>query len=688
MACACPPCFCRFASSFRKNKFCGFCGGKRGSLFLPASRVRGVPESLHETLVNSSKSGLWSTHPQLLHGAKYRVINNTAGCSLPRLIIFESEAPPPIWGKGWVPLGSEWIGGGFIRLCVSRGTLVPATHDANSQANAPVQAIFGGHGGSLPFAAVGGQPVGGDGIFRIHTSVPVGQIPVAPHSAAPSGGSSSGVGPMSTSSCCSGRSVGCGSEASFPESGGYSITTPFLPSGAAARPRGSGAAMPMRGAASHDVGATGVATALPHGEVVACLGSAAAARPAVSAAGANPGNHDLVMQASTLFDLALNPADRGGPTPGEGATLPAGGGYPAEGGDGAGGPFAMGPSHDPLEATILKMHNPFAATDPFADAVAPDRPRVHGGPPVSGVALPPSSTCAVPSAMASAMAAPVPVGYAPAAVQRAGDGTFVAPAPQPPKASRHQSKRLKPHEGTPSSWPVGSSAGAGANGGAGGGNGGTAGGSANGRSNASEQSSQDSMDSSSSWSTGAYLLARFKDFSSHLAEKRRQRKQRSTSSTPAGVAHKVSDSSTGLKLSIIEKLGSLLETGDDNQLEHIEKYLIDLNLDGTGVLSQMMDISGRGGGGGGGGGGKAKAPSAGAGSSGGAPPRAPAQIGGADGRPSPPPEVSCPISQFLSSLSSPDGSGVSEEGGALGAMSMSTSASIPLGCPGVLPTVE
>ena len=35
------------------------------------------------------------------------------------------------------------------------------------------------------------------------------------------------------------------------------------------------------------------------------------------------------------------------------------------------------------------------------------------------------------------------------------------------------------------------------------------------------------------------------------------------------------------KLNIINKLGNLLETGDNNQLEHIEKYLIDLNLDGS-----------------------------------------------------------------------------------------------------------
>ena len=75
------------------------------------------------------------------------------------------------------------------------------------------------------------------------------------------------------------------------------------------------------------------------------------------------------------------------------------------------------------------------------------------------------------------------------------------------------------------------------------------------------------------------LLARFKDFSSHLAEKRRSRKQRQAAVPEKRSAS--SETSTGLKLSIIEKLGNLLETGDENQLEHIEKYLIDLNIDGT-----------------------------------------------------------------------------------------------------------
>jgi len=75
--------------------------------------------------------------------------------------------------------------------------------------------------------------------------------------------------------------------------------------------------------------------------------------------------------------------------------------------------------------------------------------------------------------------------------------------------------------------------------------------------------------------TGAYLLERFKTFSSDLAARRKSGK-------------KDASEEGSLKLNIINKLGNLLETGDNNQLEHIEKYLIDLNLDGSmGVCSDV-----------------------------------------------------------------------------------------------------
>jgi hypothetical protein len=63
----------------RKNKFCDFCRGRHGrGLELPAERVRGLPEILDETVINSSDGGVWSIAPTVLRDARFRVINNTA----------------------------------------------------------------------------------------------------------------------------------------------------------------------------------------------------------------------------------------------------------------------------------------------------------------------------------------------------------------------------------------------------------------------------------------------------------------------------------------------------------------------------------------------------------------------------------------------------------------------------------
>jgi hypothetical protein len=53
-----------------KNKFCDLCNGKRGDLFLPLNRVRGLPPSMHEILVNSSEGGVWSVVPSALGNAR------------------------------------------------------------------------------------------------------------------------------------------------------------------------------------------------------------------------------------------------------------------------------------------------------------------------------------------------------------------------------------------------------------------------------------------------------------------------------------------------------------------------------------------------------------------------------------------------------------------------------------------
>ena len=127
----------------RKNKFCLNCNGKRGDLFVNVARVRGLPANMEELVVNSSEGGVWSVSPHQLGSARFRVINNTAGCCQPRLIIFESQPPTLQWGLQWAPIPPDWVHGNMLHLYVSRGTLVPAADRKRARpANCP--------GGVLP----------------------------------------------------------------------------------------------------------------------------------------------------------------------------------------------------------------------------------------------------------------------------------------------------------------------------------------------------------------------------------------------------------------------------------------------------------------------------------------------------------------------------------------------------------
>jgi len=112
-----------------KNKFCEACRGRLGpGLQLPAHRIRGLPEMLDDTVVNSSDGGVWSVAHSVLREARFRVVNNTSGCTRPRIAIFETPAPEALDGGNlpFAPLPDDWFQDGFISFCVSRGTLVPS----------------------------------------------------------------------------------------------------------------------------------------------------------------------------------------------------------------------------------------------------------------------------------------------------------------------------------------------------------------------------------------------------------------------------------------------------------------------------------------------------------------------------------------------------------------------------------
>ena len=197
----------------RKNKFCERCRGRTGAgLLLPTDRVRGLPASLDDIIVNSSEGGVWSFAPTMLGDARFRVVNNTAvrlyspalcaghsragslsraqGCTRPRLAIFEGEPPdtPDAPLLSWVPIPENWAHSeNIINFCVSRGTLIPAAdrkkspvetqntlHRAHNLLIAPqtTRSLVGGPPG-LPLGAPGAPAVYPPGaVHPFHTFQP------------------------------------------------------------------------------------------------------------------------------------------------------------------------------------------------------------------------------------------------------------------------------------------------------------------------------------------------------------------------------------------------------------------------------------------------------------------------------------------------------------------------------------
>lgn len=102
-----------------KTKFCDTC---RKRMVVPANRVRAISEVQEELFHNARSTGVWSTMPGTLGTGRFRIINNTAGCVRPSLILFEDTAPD----LGWPAIPMEWQSPlGLIELCVGKGTLVP-----------------------------------------------------------------------------------------------------------------------------------------------------------------------------------------------------------------------------------------------------------------------------------------------------------------------------------------------------------------------------------------------------------------------------------------------------------------------------------------------------------------------------------------------------------------------------------
>jgi hypothetical protein len=107
-----------------KTKFCAEC---KATMIVSSARVRALSDELAEVFVNNHSGGLWTKASfAYREEVRYRVVNNTNGCLLPVLIIFEQEAPH--WFESIEMPKQLQSDDGYMRLCVSKGTLVPMQH--------------------------------------------------------------------------------------------------------------------------------------------------------------------------------------------------------------------------------------------------------------------------------------------------------------------------------------------------------------------------------------------------------------------------------------------------------------------------------------------------------------------------------------------------------------------------------
>ena len=103
-----------------KSKFCADC---KYSMAVPAARVRVLTNDLAYALENRRSFGMWTIASPMMHGFRYRIVNNTHDCFGDRLIIFETEPPPDI---AWTPVDDELVDtSGNVQMCVCKGTVVP-----------------------------------------------------------------------------------------------------------------------------------------------------------------------------------------------------------------------------------------------------------------------------------------------------------------------------------------------------------------------------------------------------------------------------------------------------------------------------------------------------------------------------------------------------------------------------------
>lgn len=102
-----------------KNKFCSLC--RQEGINVPAGRVFVLQEM--GSLKNELRQGFWTCAPRV---SGYRLINQTAGCQGPQLVILAPHQDPAALDVPLRPIGAEFVDEvGSVRLEVSKGTLIP-----------------------------------------------------------------------------------------------------------------------------------------------------------------------------------------------------------------------------------------------------------------------------------------------------------------------------------------------------------------------------------------------------------------------------------------------------------------------------------------------------------------------------------------------------------------------------------
>ena len=159
----CTPGFVPKSSHF-KSKLCPQC--KHNGITVPMSRIKPLLREhavQNAAVANAHSSGLWS---RMGDGQEARMVNHTAKCSGPSLLIYRHPRPPEERAT-WPTLPDGWVEPGALsmRLALALGTLRPmaAMNRARAALNGPASNAVGMPGAAAPHLAMASSATGAVG---------------------------------------------------------------------------------------------------------------------------------------------------------------------------------------------------------------------------------------------------------------------------------------------------------------------------------------------------------------------------------------------------------------------------------------------------------------------------------------------------------------------------------------------